>query len=438
MIRNSGLVTIFCFVLAVAVDNPGRAQATPSTAAKTMELPVKLNSGAVYPSMRPAVSIEVFLNGGPRPNYALIDEVRSAEARGWKCSSPASYAVTAQGSTKRLPIAAVMPVGSDPCDKRPIPAPVLLLLNVDVDSGTNYVVTLAGLPSGKTIASRPAAFAGTTTSALSLVPQAAPGETLTNGKKRDVGQLAVSYSIPFVAHSPVFVKTKDLFSTDERDAKCAFEATVGVSHGLLRTWYTPVQLNETLQGNQVATSLSAVTNLSASALAPWYWTRSALNNRWIDAGLAPEFALAGQYTHRITQEVTAKTKKLADNDASFNPSLVIEPFYLFPDACNRYRKWMGAKADDRTSRQFCLGYQVNLGLWYLPLDKTKAGSQQAEGYGDVSILIPLSNLNFKNLALVEKDGLLNSQIHIRYSDSVNPANNYARTRAWSFGIEVMK
>ena len=40
---------------------------------------------------------------------------------------------------------------------------------------------------------------------------------------------------------------------------------------------------------------------------------------------------------------------------------------------------------------------------------------------DVSILIPLSNLNFRDFQLVQSDGLLNSQIHIKWSDSVNAA-----------------
>ena len=85
------------------------------------------------------------------------------------------------------------------------------------------------------------------------------------------------------------------------------------------------------------------------------------------------------------------------------------------------------------SRQFCVGLQLDLGLYYLPLDKTKAGSEEAEGYGDISILIPLSNLNFGDFQIVKADGLLNSQIHIKWSDSVNAANNYARTRSGRLG-----
>jgi hypothetical protein len=205
-----------------------------------------------------------------------------------------------------------------------------------------------------------------------------------------------------------------------------------------------------VQGNQAASNVSAVTNLSLSGLVPWYWSRKALNNPAIDAGLAPEFALAGAYTRRIEQLVTAKTPKLAENDASINPSLTVEPFYLAPARCAQFQTWIknhggaaaaGGGAGDgsgSTSRQFCVGLQLDLGLYYLPLDKTKAGSEEAEGYGDISILVPLSNLNFGDFQIVKADGLLNSQIHIKWSDSVNAANNYARTRQWTFGIEVMK
>jgi len=39
---------------------------------------------------------------------------------------------------------------------------------------------------------------------------------------------------------------------------------------------------------------------------------------------------------------------------------------------------------------------------------------------------------------MKADNLLNSQIQIEYSDAVNAANNYARTRVWTFGIAIMK
>lgn len=149
---------------------------------------------------------------------------------------------------------------------------------------------------------------------------------------------------------------------------------------LSKSHYIPVLLSETVQGNQVATTLSAVSNASASGLVPWYWTRKALNNGVIDWGRSPEWALAGSYTHRFDQVVTAKTKLLAVNDSAINPALTVEPFYLLPKACAAWRKKISA-TNVPGSRQYCIGIQMDLGTWYLPQDHTKAGSQQVEGYG---------------------------------------------------------
>lgn len=427
-------------LLGVAICGAFSAMASGQEPANNLPLAVNFYAGASYPSMEPAVSIEVHLNGTSdlATSGKIIAAVVGAEQNGWNCTSVSSYAVTVSGSKKRIPISAVLPVGHERCNDRPTPAPVLLVLQGKVDTLTQYVVSLAGLPGATTLASKPQTFPSAASWSLSALPAAAPAELLTNGASRDVGQLSLSSTLPFIGHSPAFVSTQDLFSTDSKDKKSAFTVTAGVQHGLLRTWYTPVQLSETIQGNQTASSLSAVSNLSVSGLVPWYWTSNALNNSWIDAGLSPEFTFAAQYTHRFAQVLSAKSPKLAVDDFSLHPSLTVEPFYLFPNACERYRKWIKGKPSDNTSRQFCLGYQFDFGLWYLPLDTTTAGSQRAEGSGDFSILIPFSNLNFEKFRLIEKDGLLNSELSIRYSDTVNPACNYVRSKQWTFGIQVMK
>jgi hypothetical protein len=86
---------------------------------------------------------------------------------------------------------------------------------------------------------------------------------MNNGATRDVGQLNLSYSVPFIGHAPLLFNTKDAFSTDSEDAKSAWTATFGVSHGLFPAWYTPLQLTKTVQGNQAGSNVSAVTNLSS-------------------------------------------------------------------------------------------------------------------------------------------------------------------------------
>ena len=42
----------------------------------------------------------------------------------------------------------------------------------------------------------------------------------------------------------------------------------------------------------------------------------------------------------------------------------------------------------------CLGTELDLGLWYLPPDLTASRSQRVDGYGDVPILVPLSDFGF--------------------------------------------
>jgi hypothetical protein len=83
---------------------------------------------------------------------------------------------------------------------------------------------------------------------------------------------------------------------------------------------------------------------------------------------------------------------------------------------------------------------MDLGLWYLPLNHTIAGSQRVDGYGDISILVPLSDFSLasKQLTYVTKGDSTKFQLRIKYADSVNAANNYARTRQWTFGLEALK
>ena len=67
-------------------------------------------------------------------------------------------------------------------------------------------------------------------------------------------------------------------------------------------------------------------------------------------------------------------------------------------------------------------------------------SKRAEGYGDISILIPLSDFSVasKELTYVTAKDPTKFQVRIKYADSVNAANNYARTKQWTFGIEALK
>jgi hypothetical protein len=65
------------------------------------------------------------------------------------------------------------------------------------------------------------------------------------------------------------VDSKDLFSTNERDTQSAFEAGLGYQVGLSSRWYAPLKFEEQVQGNQVATNLSAVTNTQLTTSLPF-------------------------------------------------------------------------------------------------------------------------------------------------------------------------
>jgi hypothetical protein len=278
--------------------------------------------------------------------------------------------------------------------------------------------------------------------AFTATPQSAVGETLTNKAKRDTGQTAVSFAdTDLVDALPVdlYVKSTDLFSTDEKDSKSAFSGVVGFNRGLSGNWYSPFHLEAGMQGNQDAASLSAVVNAGVTTLVPW----KPLMGGAIQMPLPPDITLSVQYTDRIRQDPLAVPKPLQQNDFSANPSISWTSM-SFPWTCRLFGWLNGDKANakERPADQFkyCVGAELDLGMWYLPIDLTSKGTQRVEGYGDISFLVPLASLNFvKGLAphLTTGDSA-KSRIRIKYSDSVNIANGYVRTRAWTYGIELVK
>ncbi|HTU43282.1 MAG TPA: hypothetical protein VMF10_16355 [Candidatus Aquilonibacter sp.] len=285
-------------------------------------------------------------------------------------------------------------------------------------------------------------FTATSFPTFTATPQAAPGESLNNGATRDVGQLNVAFADQNLFGEDlvdIYAKSTDLFSTDAEDAKSAFGVTGGFQRGLFSRWYSPYHLEQTIQGNQMATNLSTATTLGFNTLPPWHWTASGLNNGVIDAPLPFEPAIAVQYVHRFEQLVTKKTPLLSENDFTVNPALSWSNI-SFPFVCKLFNHRKTTAEAPGTPAPVCLGAQLDLGLWYLPLDLTASKSERVDGYGDASILIPLSDFGFASTALsyVTKGDPMKFQLRITYADSVNAANNYARTRQWTFGIEALK
>lgn len=416
-----------------------------------------------YPSLEPMDTIHVSLNNPTQ----IFDAVNQAVNNNhWNCLSPASYKITivdtpAKNPPRVVEFRDIVPDGFDlrtgkrwtSCDGAGDPGGVSLFLNSRVKNTDLVQVTLYYSDNGQTkiLAQSDGKLKLTSSNQFtsSGTLQSAPGEALTNGKSRDVGQMTLALAETDLFHnSPVnfYAKSTDLFSTDEKDTKSAFLATFGAQRDLFPKVYSPVQLEERIQGNQTATNLSAVTSLSASLLTPWSKSATVFNNSVISAPLAPQLALAGLYTHRIYQLVTAKSPLLSVDDFSLNPSLSWSSITV-PVSCKIFG-WLGkigkpappAGAPAASPTQYCMGSTIDLGAWYLPLDLTTAKSQRFEGYGDASILLPLAGFGAfsKLFPYLTSSDPTKTQIQIKYSDSVNAANNYARARGWTFGFQALK
>jgi len=419
-------IKIWALVFLMALVAP---PVTPGQVQGEVRLQVDALPYSEYPSMTPVLAVRVHLSGS---SNEAADLVATAVQAGWNCSSTSSYNIRV--GTEKVPIKSLSLEGSGDCNDVVKPD-ILLVLGRHLNASDKVIVSLANLPNGAKLESAPVNFKQAQTLGLTATPQAVPSEALTNGKKRDVGQLAVSITAPDLAPTvkqfAVYAKSSDVFSTDAKDAKSAFSATLGMARGFLPAWYAPIHLEETVKGNQTADNLSAVTSVGFTTLCPWLWTRNVLNNSWIAIPRPPELTVNSDYTRRINQLGTAKTPRLAENDFDLNPSVTLAPVYVLPKVCS----WIHSKSN---SRQYCLGIETDIGMWYLPLDKTPKESRRAEGYGDVSLLIPLSDIPFSPLANLISSNAANFQFRIKYSDSVNSANNYARTRQWTFGVEVIK
>jgi hypothetical protein len=450
--------------------NPPAAAAAPD---KPPVLTVKEQSVVRYPSLEPMDTILVYFADPKQPlAYPVFDAVNQAVNNDhWDCLSPDFYQVQIVDSPPRNPprkvgIRDIAAAGLDMrtgkpfsgCDGAGDPGSISLILSSRVGSKDKLQVTIYHDKEHKNVLAQ---SDGTLTLSSSKqftssgTMQSQPGEALTNGKSRDVGQMTLALAdTDLFRGSPLnfYAKSTDLFSTDERDSKSAFLATFGAQRDLVTRVYSPVQLEERIQGNQVATNLSAVTSLSVSLLMPWSRSAPVFNNSAISAPLAPQLALAGLYTHRIHQLVTAKSPLLSVDDFSLNPTFSVSSITV-PATCKVFA-WLGKMGQPKppapapgapaapapSPSPYCVGSTIDLGAWYLPLDLTTAKTQRFEGYGDASILLPLAGFGmFSRLfPYMTSSDPVKTQIQIKYSDSVNAANNYARSRGWSFGFLALK
>jgi hypothetical protein len=455
---------IYFLLLALSVGPVGTTVAQP--AAPPTDLSVTATNYVQYPSLNSVTAISIHLGTYGTHIYDIVQ--KRVNSTTWNCASPEFYKVVVVDSSqpqkvlRQLDVMAVRLIGKDPngarythCEGNGHPAIVDLILGSQVNSG-DLIKVFVYDDTGQTnppLISSDGKLPITTSSfpTFTATPQAAPGEALNNGATRTVGQLNIAFSdANLIKDSPInlYVKSSDLISTDGKDSKSAVSITAGIQRGLLSKWYSPYHFEQILQGNQTAKNLSTVTSLGFAADPPWLWTKHILNNSFILAPLPPEPSISNQYTHRFEQLVTKKTPLLSVNDYSLNPTFSWSTI-SFPFTCrllfwetSQSPKASSADATAATAPQTstCLGAELNFGLWYLPLDLTSAGSERVEGYGDISILIPLSDFSVasKELTYVTAKDPTKFQVRIKYADSVNTANNYARTKQWTFGIEALK
>jgi len=207
--------------MAPAAASPAQSAPAAGPIALAAAKPVSItllvtpHSGTAYPKMRPDAYIVVHLSGA---DAIVGSAIQKAVKEGWKCLDKASYAVTAQVADatskltpgKGVPIDGVVQLGKGACTDA-APEPVELMLNASVNTTTEYVVSLVGLPDGMRAASAAVKFPVATLPSFSVLPSGVPGEAMTDGTTHDVGQLAVTYSMPSVDNSPVFLSSTDLF-----------------------------------------------------------------------------------------------------------------------------------------------------------------------------------------------------------------------------------
>jgi hypothetical protein len=302
------------------------------------------------------------------------------------------------------------------------------------------------------------------TSILTASAQTVNNETLTDKTtyKKTIYQFPVSANLPIArlggTWGGVFAETKDTFSTNERDSKSAFMGGVGIQVGLMRRWTVPFKVEEQATGNQVATNLAAVTNAQVSTTLPWtawltpgattpYPTSTEPGHlAWHDLPAwnnAPTLTIAFPYTHRVNQVVAPGSKALPVEDWAINPAMALTSERLLEiwhpkDPTSRpnqnppvyYDPWYRVAP-------FTFNWEADWGMYFLPLQKTAKGTDRAEGTGDVSILIPISDFaQIPGLSLDQTSQINQMQLRIKWQDSVNATNNYVRTKGWTFGLEL--
>lgn len=375
-----------------------------------------------YPTLVPIIVLRVALQ------QAVGSDPAHWKAIGWTPTATTSYVVLNSTTGHQIPIRSVEFPKIVTTGK---PNYTIAYLTLENNPHDNDQMTVSIIGSAGTIAQTVKAVAakGFQPYSLNFNPQGVPSETLSNGKKRDVGQLAVSFTYPEIIpswrYARTYLESTDLFSTDGKDAKSAFEVTTGIERSLLGSWYVPAHIESKFQGNQTAQNFSYLFGGGMQTIIPWGHMRPGLYNSALQIPLSPVIGVNLQYEHRIIQDAQSIKKFPNTNSLQLNPTLSWKPIRLLP----------GLLGQDTAD------IETNLQGWYLPFDQTKSvgGRSRFEAAGDVSLLIPLSKLDFlpgtRFLTTVDP---AHARVRIKYAAGANPANGFLHSRQTSFGIEVIK
>ncbi|HXJ44180.1 MAG TPA: hypothetical protein VNH18_33140 [Bryobacteraceae bacterium] len=265
--------------------------------------------------------------------------------------------------------------------------------------------------------------------AMTLGPSVVPGEVLTSGPKRAVGQLTVAFDemtlTPGWMGARTYLKTASVISSDAKDTKSNVNLALGLERSLLKRWYVPFHVETKLLGDQVLDNASWVSSAGVTTLVPWGWTRGLLRNWLLEAPISPDFGLDAQLERRLRQDAQSR-KNFLDKDA----------FRLYAHSTwARIRLLKGSGAGEPVEME------VAGSGWYLPGQHTggptgKILVDRLEGLLEVSVLVPVSKITVSSMGLTTPTQGTKSVVRVKYSHGANEANGFRHSSSLSLGVEV--
>jgi hypothetical protein len=263
---------------------------------------------------------------------------------------------------------------------------------------------------------------------VGLNPNFVPNQDLRNGKKRNVGQLGVNLDVPLLfphfRAARSYLNSDSLFSTDAKDKTSKMNLTQGFERSLIKSWFIPIGWENKVQGNQTADNFSFLSSLGLRSILPWGWTSPGLYNELVQAAVSPEFDFAGQYERRLRQDAEFRRTNPRRDLLRIAGQTTWKPIYLLP-------------SKDKAAS---LALEVTGKGWFIPNDEKANGStmKRLEGYFEISLLVPITKLNFQAFALAGSSKVLKQRMRIKYAAGANEANGWKHFSQLTIGVEAIK